>query len=65
VVPVLREVPVEPPARVLRCTTCDAAWAAAHGTARVSRVERGAPSVSVAARSSGSVTSPGGEDAGR
>ena len=26
----LREVPVEPPARVLRCTTCDAAYDALH-----------------------------------
>jgi len=26
----LREAPVEPAARVLRCTTCDAAWAALH-----------------------------------
>ena len=27
---ILRVEPVEPPARVIRCTTCDAAWAALH-----------------------------------
>ncbi len=26
----LRVEPVDPPARVIRCTTCDAAWAALH-----------------------------------
>ena len=31
----LREVPVDPPARVLRCTTCDAAYAAVHHAAPV------------------------------
>ena len=33
----LREVPVDPPARVLRCTTCDAAYAALHHAAPVAR----------------------------
>ncbi len=31
---ILREENVEPPARVLRCTTCDAAYAALHQPAR-------------------------------
>ena len=31
----LREVPVDPPARVLRCTTCDAAYAAVRHAAPV------------------------------
>ena len=32
---ILREEPVEPAARTLRCTTCDAAWATQHqGTPR-------------------------------
>jgi hypothetical protein len=34
---ILREEPVEPPARVLRCTTCDAAYAALHHAAEVVR----------------------------
>jgi hypothetical protein len=33
----LREVPVDPPARVLRCTTCDAAYAAVHHAAQITR----------------------------
>jgi hypothetical protein len=35
---IMRAEPVEPAARVLRCTTCDAAYAAAHG--EPSRPER-------------------------
>ena len=33
----LREVPVDPPARMLRCTTCDAAYSAVHHAAPIAR----------------------------
>jgi hypothetical protein len=39
--PLLRQVPVEPAARRVRCGTCDAAWQAAHApTGSRTRAER-------------------------
>jgi hypothetical protein len=39
--PLLRQVSVDPPARRVRCGTCDAAWQAAHApTASRARAER-------------------------
>ncbi len=39
--PLLRQVPVEPPARRVRCGTCAAAWQAAHApTGSRTRAER-------------------------
>jgi hypothetical protein len=31
--PLVRQVPVDPPARRVRCATCDSAWQAAHAPA--------------------------------